>query len=65
MIWPRGATRQSIRYRYIAQLYSRRCAEDDDKICEFGRPYKSVYRRVCPIQTGFKDRLYATPGAYR
>lgn len=67
MIWLRGAAQQSTRHHYIPQFYLRRWAGEDDKVCEFSRPYKNkIYRqRVYPIQTGFKDRLYETPGVPR
>jgi hypothetical protein len=63
MIWLRGVAQQSIRHHYIPQFYSRRWAGVDDRICEFSRPYKNIYRqRVYPKETGFKDRLYEKPG---
>ncbi|MBP0112791.1 DUF4238 domain-containing protein [Bradyrhizobium vignae] len=54
---------QSIRHHYIPQFYSRRWAGDDDRICEFSRPYKKIHRRrVYPKQTGFQDMLYEKKG---
>ncbi len=41
----------------------RRWAGDDDRICEFSRPYKKInLQRVYPKQTGFLDRLYEKKG---
>ena len=63
MIWLRGAAQQSTRHHYIPQFYLRRWAGDDDKVCEFSRPHKNIYRqRVYPIQTGFKDRALRKAG---
>ena len=50
-------------HHYIPQFYLRRWAGDDDRICEFRRPYKKInLQRVYPKQTGFLDRLYEKRG---
>jgi hypothetical protein len=54
---------QSIRHHYIPVFYSKRWSGDDDRICEFSRPYKKIHsQRVYPKQTGFLDRLYEKKG---
>ena len=54
---------QSICHHYIPVFYSKRWSGDDDRICEFSRPYKKIYtQRVYPKQTGFLDRLYEKKG---
>lgn len=54
---------QSFRHHYIPQFYSGRWTGDDDRICEFSRPYRKIHRqRVYPKQTGFLDRLCEKKG---
>jgi hypothetical protein len=53
----------SIRHHYIPVFYLKRWCSDDDKICEYSRPFKKIHdRRIFPVQTGFLDRLYEKKG---
>lgn len=58
-----NSAQSSKRHHYIPVFYLKRWRGNDNKICEFCRPYKSIYtKRIYPVQTGYVDRLYEMKG---